>query len=142
MDHVDYVYTTGMDDAEVEARLREETTAILALADDDEAYAVPLSYHYDGDRLLLRVSTHDDGAEKHRFLETTGTATLVLYADAPEESWSVHVRGPVGVWDGDPDEATINEWFPPFRLFDEAVADVEFSLYELGMETVIGRKRV
>jgi len=142
MDHVDHVYTTGMDDAEVDSRLREGTDAVLALADGDEAYAVPLSYHYDGDRLLLRVSTHDDDAEKRRFLETTDTATFVLYADSPEESWSVHVRGPVREWNDHPDEATINEWFPPFRLFDEAVEDVSFSLYELGMETVIGRTRV
>ncbi|MFC7174047.1 pyridoxamine 5'-phosphate oxidase family protein [Haloplanus litoreus] len=114
MDHVDYVYTTGMDDAEVDSHLREGTDAVLALADGDEAYAVPLSYHYDGDRLLLRVSTHDDDAEKRRFLETTDTATFALYTDSPEASWSIHVRGPIREWDGDPDETTINEWFPLF----------------------------
>jgi nitroimidazol reductase NimA-like FMN-containing flavoprotein (pyridoxamine 5'-phosphate oxidase superfamily) len=142
MDHVDYVYTSGMDESDLDTRLREETSAVVALADGDEAYAVPLSYHYDGDRLLLRISTHDDNAEKRRFLETTETATFVLYADDPGSSWSIHVRGPIRKWDDDPDETTLNQWFPPFRLFDEAVGDVSFSLYELEMDTVIGREQV
>jgi nitroimidazol reductase NimA-like FMN-containing flavoprotein (pyridoxamine 5'-phosphate oxidase superfamily) len=139
MEHVEYVYTTGMDEAAVDRHLREEQNAVLALAAGDDAYAVPLSYHYDGERLLLRVSTHDDSVEKQRFLGTTDRATLVLYDDSSDDSWSIHVRGPVEVYSDDVDEATINEWFPPFRLFDEPVEDVEFTLYELEMDTVIGR---
>ncbi|WP_251343339.1 pyridoxamine 5'-phosphate oxidase family protein [Haloplanus halophilus] len=142
MEHVDYVYTVGMEATELDARLRTGSTAVLALADGDDAYAVPLHYRYDGDRLLVRVSDHDGDAEKRRFLDATDTATLVRYAADAEESWSVHVRGPVREWTDAVDEATLNEWFPPFRLFDEAVGDVSFSLYELEMETVVGRKRV
>lgn len=142
MDHVEYVYTVGMDDAEVDEHLRHGTHGVLALADGGDAYAVPLSYHYDGSRLLLRVSTHDDSAEKRRYLETTETATFVCFAADADASWSIHVRGPVEAWSGTADEATLNEWFPSFRLFDEAVDDVEFTLYELGMETVIGRRAV
>jgi hypothetical protein len=37
---------------------------------------------------------------------------------------------------------TLNEWFPPFRLFKKAVPDVAFVLYELGMEQVTGRRTV
>jgi hypothetical protein len=142
MEHADYVYTTGMDEAEIEETLRSGTNAVLALADDGEAYAIPLNYHYDGDRLLLRVSTHGELAAKERFLRATDTATLVCHEVDEDGSWSILVRGPVREWAETVDEETLNDWFPPFRLFDEAVEDVRFSLYELEMETVIGRRTV
>jgi hypothetical protein len=140
MDHVEYVYTAGMDTAEVDAHLRAAEHGVLALAAGNDAYAVPLHFYYDGRRLLLRASHHDDDSEKERFLGATGTATLVCYAASPEESWSVLVRGPITEWRGEADEATLNEWFPPFRLFDEPVEDVGFVLYELGMDAVVGRR--
>lgn len=142
MDHVEYVYTGGMSESEVDDQLRAGEHGVLGLADDDDAYAIPLSYHYDGERFLLRVSEHGDDSEKGRFLETTGRATFVCYEASTSESWSIHVRGPIETWRSDIDEATLNEWFQPFRVFDEAIESVEFSLYELGMETVIGRKTV
>ncbi|RLM64152.1 pyridoxamine 5'-phosphate oxidase family protein [Halorubrum sp. Atlit-26R] len=140
MKHAEYVYTSGMTESETDARLRAGEHGVLGLAADDDAYAVPLSYHYDGDRFLLRVSEHDDESEKRSFLEATATATFVCYESSTDESWSVHVRGPIRKVDAEVDEATLNERFQPFRLFDEAVENVAFSLYELGMETVIGRK--
>ena len=142
MEHVEYVYTSGMSESEVDSRLRGGEHGVLGLANGDDAYAVPLSYHYDGDRLLLRVSEHDGDGEKGRFLETTDTATFVCYEASTDESWSVHVRGPIRRWERTVDEATLNEWFQPFRLFDEAVENVAFALYELRMETVIGRTTV
>jgi len=139
MEHVEYVYTSGLNESDVDARLRTGEHCVLGLADGDDAYADPLSYHYDGDRILLRVSAHDGDDEKGRFIETTDTATFVCYEASTDESWSVHVRGPIRRAERDVDEATLNEWFQPFRLFDEAVEDVAFDLYELRMETVIGR---
>ena len=139
MEHVEYVYTSGMTESDVDARLRTGEHGVLGLADGDDAYAVPLSYHYDGDRILLRVSAHEGDGEKGRFVETTDTATFVCYESSTEESWSVHARGPIRKYERDVDEATLNEWFQPFRLFDEAVEAVEFTLYELRPETVIGR---
>ena len=74
MDHVEYVYTVGMDTDTVDDYLRRGNHGVLALADANDAYAVPLSYHYDGDRFLLRVSSHDDASEKRRYLDATDTA--------------------------------------------------------------------
>ncbi|MFB6077961.1 MAG: pyridoxamine 5'-phosphate oxidase family protein [Halarchaeum sp.] len=142
MEHVEYVHTTGMSEAALEARLDEGDHGVLALADGGAAYAVPLSYRYDGDRVLLRVSTHDADSEKRRYLDATDTATFLRYAADAEGSWSIQVRGPVSEWDADVDDATVNEWSPPFRLFDEAVADVSFSLYALDPESVVGRETV
>lgn len=142
MEHVEYVYTSGMTESEIDSRLRDGEHGVLGLANRDDAYAVPLSYHYDGDRLLLRVSEHDGDGEKERFLETTETATFVCYEASTDESWSVHVRGPVRRCERDVDDTTLNEWFPPFRLFDESVESVTFALYELRMDAVIGRTTV
>jgi|AntDeeMetagen192_2_1112575.scaffolds.fasta_scaffold00993_3 hypothetical protein len=142
MEHAEYVYTSGMTEADIGEHLRAGEHGVLGLADGNDSYAVPLSYHYDGNRLLLRVSEHDDDSEKDRFIDATETATFVCYEGSATESWSVQVRGSLREWDGDADENTLNQWFPPFRLFDEAVETVEFTLYELRMETVIGRKTV
>lgn len=142
MEHVEYVYTAGMTESEVDSYLRAGEHGVLGLAQENDAYAVPMSYHYDGDRLLLRVSEHDQDSEKRSYLETTTTATFVCYEGSTDESWSVLVRGPIEKWEGDIDETTINEWFPPFRLFDESVESVEFSLYEIRLAAVIGRKTV
>ncbi|MFO8115371.1 MAG: pyridoxamine 5'-phosphate oxidase family protein [Halorubrum sp.] len=142
MEHAEYVYTSGMSESDVDEYLRAGEHGVLGLADDNDAYTVPLSYHYDGDRFLLRMSEHDDDSEKGRFIETTETATFVCYEASTTESWSIHVRGPLREWEGDVDEKTLNEWFQPFRLFDEAIENVGFTLYELGMETVAGRETV
>jgi hypothetical protein len=142
MEHADYVHTKGMTEADVDARLREGEHGVLALADADEAYALPLSYHYDGNRVLLRVSVSDSQREKGRFIESTETATFVCYDASETGSWSILLRGPVERWAGDVDDATLDEWFPPFRLFGEAVEAVDFHLYELGLDAVTGRETV
>ncbi len=142
MEHVEYVYTEGMDGTEVETRLREGNHGVLGLAKGNDAYAVPLHYHHDGNRLLFRVSEHDAASENQRFLRATETATFVCYAESATESWSICVRGAVRRLDEKTDEAIFNELFPPFHLFDEAIEDVEFALYELDMDTVVGRKSV
>jgi len=139
MDHVEYVYTRGMDESEVEENLTTADHGVLALADGDDSYAVPLSHHYDGERLLLRVSGHDEDETKRGFLDSTATATFVCYGASGDDSWSVLVRGPMRPWDGEVDEATLNDWFPPFRVFDEATEEVAFTLYELVPESVVGR---
>lgn len=140
MEHVEYVYTTGMTESDVDDHLRAADHGVLGLASGTEAYAIPLSYHYDGDRFLLRLSKHDDGGDKDRFLAATEIATFVCYEASTDESWSILVRGPIRRLEGDVDDTVLNEWFPPFRLFDEAAQNVEFSLYVLEMASVIGRK--
>lgn len=148
MEQVQYVYTIGMTETELERRLRAGEHGVLALADGDEAYAVVLSYHYDGDRLLVRASERDPdagergGGRKERFLASTTTATLVCYDADTEASWSIHVRGPLSPWEGEAGAAEINAWFQPFRLFGEPVSELSYRLYELGMETVVGRRTV
>ncbi len=139
MEHVEYVYTFGMTDAEVEQYLRDGEVGVLSLADDGDAYAVPVGYHYDGERLLVRLGERDDST-KMDYLETTGTATLVVYEkESEEDSWSLLARGKLVELPPETDRE-INEQFEPFRLFDESVEDVNAAVFELRMEEVTGRR--
>ncbi|MFC7098905.1 pyridoxamine 5'-phosphate oxidase family protein [Halobaculum marinum] len=143
MDVTDRVYTAGMTDDEVDERLRTSETGVLALARDDDAYAIPLAYHYDGDAIRFRLS--DDGhSRKLAFLETTGEASFVVYGyDGPRDSWSVLVAG--SVRELSPDEADVtaaevDERYAPLRVFDEATEETTLRTYELQIEAVTGRR--
>jgi len=151
MEHVEFAYTSGMDDAAVEERLSSADTGVLALARDDDAYAVPLAHYYEDGHLYFRIGTVA-GSEKGSWLDDTATATYVLHGtestdEAAElDSWSVVARGPLRELTGDErarfDTAEINRHFSPIRVFDEAIEDVEITLYELRIESLTGRKTV
>ena len=137
----DYTYTEGMTDREIEERLREAETGVLALARDGDAYAVPVACHYDGDALFLRLGDHE-GSEKMVYLETTDRASLVCYEyTPPDESWSVVVRGPITrVDDTDESSSPGADAFLPIRIFGEPIDAVEEVLFEMEIESVTGRQ--
>ena len=139
MEHVEYLYTFGMDEAELERHLREAETGVLSLARENDAYAVPVGCHFDGDRLLLRLAV-ESGSQKMSFVEETGQVSFVVYDATTDESWSVLVTGELRETDGEFDETQINEWFAPLRVFDEAIDEVEPVLYELEIAEVTGRR--
>ncbi len=139
MEHVEYVYTFGMDETELERKLEESDTGVLSLARDGDAYALPVSFHYDGERILLRFGV-EEGSEKVSFVETTDTASFVVYEATGEESWSILAQGSLVPAPDTLNEAEINERFVPLRVFDESLGDVEPELYELRIESVTGRK--
>ena len=146
MDNVEYVYTEGVPPDAVDELLGDRGHGTLALADGDDAYAVPLNYAYDGERFLLRVSD-EPGSEKVAYAESTATATFIVYETVGEtHSWSVMIRGRIERLPEDEQaeftDAWLNEQFPPFRLFDEAVPEVEMVLYELEPIELTGRRTV
>jgi hypothetical protein len=139
MEHVQYVYTFGMDDDEIARRLREEEAGVLALADGSRAYAVPISHHYEAGSLYLRLS--DDGdSEKMAFLEGTTDASFVLFGLEDGASWSVLARGDLRPVEESPAPERINEWFNDLRLFGEDVGSVELTVYELRVRELTGRR--
>ncbi|WP_137285064.1 pyridoxamine 5'-phosphate oxidase family protein [Halorussus salinisoli] len=139
MEHVEYVHTFGMTDEELDEYLREDAVGVLSLADAGDAYAVPVGYHYDGERLLVRLGERDDST-KMDYLESTETATLVVYEKESERSsWSVLVRGALRKLPPERDRK-INEQFEPFRLFGETIEEVDAGIYELVMDEVTGRQ--
>lgn len=146
MEHVEYIYTAGMDRETAEQRLRETETGVLSFADGDDAYAIPLAHHYEGgDSVFFRLGVDED-SEKVDYIEATDRACYVVYGfDAHDDSWSVLVRGeisPVSTGDERFDVAEINQQYPEIRVFDEDVAELEIRLYELRVETITGRMTV
>lgn len=148
MDNVEYAYTRGMDDEEAVERLRTAETGVLALARDDEAYAVPLAHYYDGESLFFRLGK-TPGDRKTAFAAATAMATYVVYGteptDDPEElsSWSVLVRGRLRELSPEErerfDATEINEAFAPIRVFDEPIEEIEIGILELEIESIAGR---
>lgn len=149
MEHAEFAYTAGMTDSEVATYLERADTGVLALARDDDAYAVPLAHYYDDDRLYFRVGKRA-GSTKWTYVESTATARYVLYGteatDDPDEieSWSVVVAGRLRELTGSDrdrfDTAAINRHFAPVRVFDEAIEDVEIAMLELEIDDVTGRR--
>ncbi|QCC47782.1 pyridoxamine 5'-phosphate oxidase family protein [Halobellus limi] len=149
MDNIEYAYTHGMDDAAVEERLETTGTGVLALSEGDDSYAIPLAHYYDGERLYFRLGV-TDGSRKGRFLETTDTASYVLYGTADTDdprgidSWSVLVTGTLTELPESEherfDTAEINRAFSPIRVFDEDVEEMEIRIVELEIESITGRQ--
>ncbi|SER86962.1 pyridoxamine 5'-phosphate oxidase family protein [Natrinema salaciae] len=144
MDHVEYVYTIGMSDEEVREHLERVDTGVLALAADDDAYAIPVAHHYDSGSLYVRLST-DGSSEKRSYLEHTETACLTMYdVSASGDSWSIVATGPLRKLTGREraqfDDTAVNESFLDLRIFDEDVAAVDLEIYELEAESITGRR--
>lgn len=142
MRNVEYVYTTGMTEHAVRERLEASTVGVLAFAHDGESYALPMAHALDGDRLLFRFGETED-SQKIAFADETTMATYTVFEyEDPEDSWSIVVRGTLEQVDVQPDDATINELFPPFRVFDESIDDIRYDVYELRIEELTGRESI
>jgi hypothetical protein len=144
MEHVEYVYTFGMDEAELADYLREHTTGVLALADAGDAYAVPVGYHFDGERLLIRLGVHDD-SEKLDYLTNTERATFVVYDTSRDDrSWSVLARGTVHELSDEEQasisDAVVNDLYDPIRVFGEDVDELAATVFEFRIEELTGRR--
>lgn len=144
MDRIEFVYTFGMDDRELEGYLARTETGVLALAADGAAYAIPVAHHYEDETLYVRLST-DGSSTKMSYLDETDSACFTLYdVDSAGDSWSIVATGPLRKLTGREraqfDETAVNESFLDLRLFDENVEAVELELYELEIETITGRK--
>lgn len=142
MKDIEYTYTVGMDEAEVEEILATADTGTLAFADGSEAYSVPVAFHYEDGAVYFRFGEHA-GSEKMRFLDATERACLVVYDHDPEAntSWSVLVRGPLTRSDEDvPGIAERSAYYVPLRVFDEPIEDLDPVLVRLDIDEVTGRR--
>jgi hypothetical protein len=141
MEHISYVETIGMNERELEEHLGGTNAGVLALADGGEAYAVPISFRYEGGRFLLRL-TDDGDSEKLAFARATESATFVAFGQDGNDSWSVLARGPLVEVGEVEREALLADLdtFGPARLFDETVTEVEVRVFELEVESLTGRR--
>lgn len=133
-----------MTGAEIDQYLSEQGHGILALADDGDAYGVPVSFGYDGDFLYTSLLKFGDVSQKIEYLEETDTACLTTYHVSTRFDWkSVVVRGEYREVDED-DEAYVgsvldeNAWFPTIFPPSDPMTDVRH--VALVPEEMTGRK--
>jgi len=137
---------TEMTPAETDALLGRHETGVLALARDDDPYAIPISYGYDPDarRVYLRlVSTPE--SEKSRFLSGTQKVRLVVYEEAAAEYESAVVTGtlePIARDDVTPEHVAQygDAKRPLFEIWGESRSDLDIQLYVLEPTTISGRR--
>lgn len=138
---------SGMTDHEIDRFLLEQGTGVLALASDGDAYAVPLSFGYDGEgTIYLDLLRFGEESEKLDRVETTETACFVTY-DAPAQSaWRSVVA--LGTLEQVPEGAATEEmdaimadnaWYPD--LLPQAEPVTEVVRYQFSIDGVTGRTR-
>ncbi|WP_267161343.1 pyridoxamine 5'-phosphate oxidase family protein [Halovenus salina] len=103
---------------EIEQFLTEQGHGILSLADDADAYGVPISFGYDGEWLYASLLAFGEQSRKLAYLDETDTACLTTYQVSTRFDWkSVVVRGDVREVSEDDieymdDVLDENAWFP------------------------------
>jgi nitroimidazol reductase NimA-like FMN-containing flavoprotein (pyridoxamine 5'-phosphate oxidase superfamily) len=83
-----------MDALEIASFLEDYGTGVLALASEDDAYAIPVSYAFDADEeaIYFRMG-FAPGSQKRKYLEDTEHLSFVVYADTGGGWKSVVVEG-------------------------------------------------
>jgi nitroimidazol reductase NimA-like FMN-containing flavoprotein (pyridoxamine 5'-phosphate oxidase superfamily) len=134
----------GMTDEAVERMLRTADFGVLSLATDGEAYAVPMSFGYDGEGLYFVFRRPAERSRKVEAVEGTERATFVVAAVTTKHDWaSVLVEGPVrpieeGEWPSLLDALGEDAWFP--SVFSETDPRKGFLGYYLRAERKTGRR--
>jgi len=137
----DALVANEMSDAEVDAALREHGTGVLSLARENDAYAVPVSFGYDGSACHFVFVGYHEPSTKTAFAETTERATLTVY-DAGDDWHSVPVRGPLeeltdsSAWDDARTAIADNGWYP--SLFTGSDPRGSVDLWSLEPDAVTG----
>ncbi|SFG44151.1 hypothetical protein SAMN04488063_2059 [Halopelagius inordinatus] len=131
---------------EVDEFLGDGGTGVLALADENESYAIPVSYGYDptGPHLYVRLGYAPE-SEKRDFVERTETASLVVDRDTPDGWTSVVGRGRLEEVTEVSLDSTIARAIrrvniPFVTIYDRPARELEFQLYRLVPEELTGRR--
>lgn len=133
-----------MDEHDIDRALKEIGYGTLALTRDDEAYGVPVSFGYDGDRLFLYLFQFGGESKKLGYSDHTQRASLTVIDVESRTEWrSVIVTGTlieVPETETELAETVIddNAWFPTFFPPDSSVTGVQWT--ELRIEESTGRK--
>lgn len=135
-----------LSDDEVDAFLREHGVGVLSLADNDDAYGLPISYGYDGgDRIICLQFADAPWSQKRDFVETTRTASFTVFELTKDlQSTSVVAQGRLSPVDDDEETKAFDALADNavFTALDEAgvpIEEAELRLFWLKPETLTGR---
>ncbi|WP_096389792.1 pyridoxamine 5'-phosphate oxidase family protein [Halopenitus persicus] len=131
-----------MSDAAIDAALQSHGAGVLALADGNDAYAIPISFGYDAGRVVFVYWQFGAESRKVAFTEATDRACLTVVEHRSPTDWrSVIVRGPLSPIE--PDERTTvgklmdeNAWVPDLSVLEaRRLSPIP---YELSIEEATG----
>ncbi|WP_245758277.1 pyridoxamine 5'-phosphate oxidase family protein [Halogeometricum limi] len=131
-----------MDEADVDEFLRSQGVGVLSLADDGEAYGVPLSFGYDGERLYFVYLRPEETSKKEAFAAETQRASFTCFDAAGKHDWrSVVVEGSIrpiadDEWSTLSETMAENAWFP--SLFSEVEPMQDILGWVLDIESATG----
>lgn len=134
-------YGHPMTTDEVVTFLADQTTGVLSLTDDANAYGIPMSfaYHETEDRFLMDMGFAED-SKKQGYIETTNRACLTTFDWISPTNWaSVVAIGPIrSLEDGDvPDE--IASWYQDVATdIDVAGTVANLEWFELVVDELTG----
>ncbi len=137
---------TEMSSEETDALLGRHETGVLALARDDDPYAVPISFGYDADeRLFYMRLVAGSGSEKSKFLSGSPDVRLVVYEEEGRTYRSAVVTGVLESVARDeitPEHvAQYGEAKRPlFEIWGESRSDLDIQLHVLRPTTISGRR--
>lgn len=137
---------TALSEGETDRFLGRHETGVLALARDDDPYAIPISYGYDPDERLfyLRlVSTPE--SRKRQFLTSAPRARLVVYEKDGDTYRSVVAAGtlekiPRAELSVEHIEQYGEAKRPLFEIWGESRGELEVQLFRLRPDELSGRR--
>lgn len=133
-----------MDAVEIADFLDSRSTGTLSLANESDAYAIPVSFDYDVDTrsVYLRLG-FGPNSQKRRFLDGTDHVSFVVY-DRTDEGWkSVVVEGTTEELSGTALGSAIAESLedldiPYVRAHDRSGEQLEFSIVRIDPTSLTG----
>ncbi len=139
---------TEMVAAEIDEFLSGTETGVLALADDNDPYSIPISYGYDADSgafYMRLVSTPD--SDKRGFLSSKPRAKLVIYDENDTQTRYRSVVATGTLEQIDPNEMSVEEIEqygearrPLFEIWGQGKAELDIKLYRLKPDELTGRR--
>lgn len=137
-----------MDGAEITDFLDRHSIGTLALARENDAYAIPVSFAFDGESrdVYVRLGFTPE-SQKREFVGTDGLVTLVAFDETDGRWQSVVARGRLEEVTESSLDSTIEEAvhgldIPYVTIFDRPASNLEFRLYRLDVDKLHGRKQV
>jgi hypothetical protein len=133
-----------MDGIEATEFLQTQPTGVLSLADENDSYAIPVSYAYDeDDRALYFRLGFAPGSQKRGFIEATDHATFVTYADTAGGWQSVVAEGRLEELTDDAEESGVLEFvkdldIPYFQVHERPADDLSMKIYRLNVGKLSG----
>lgn len=141
---MDELTATSMDATEIVDFLQSQQTGVLSLADEDDAYGIPVSFAYqpDDQRIYFRLG-FAPGSQKQKYLRTTARASFVTHARTDAGWKSVVAAGRLeevaeGGLDASIVETVKGLHIPYFKVFDRPTGELEFRIVRLDVDSLHG----